>query len=118
VDTKKRNFLIQAENWYSSGGSMDSVYIVMPAYNEEGIIEETIYRWYGVLDGKDEKSRLVVADSESTDKTHEILMRLKLELPQLEILSDTGKQHGPKVMALYDYAIKMGGGGFYFPDRF
>ena len=25
-----------------------------------------------------------------------------------EILSDTGKQHGPKVIALYDYAIKQG----------
>lgn len=31
---------------------------------------------------------------------------LKKQLPKLEILSNTGKYHGEKVIALYDYAIK------------
>ena len=55
---------------------------------------------------KDERSRLVIADSGSTDKTHQILENLKIEYPKLEILANTGKQHGPKVIALYDYAIQ------------
>ena len=85
---------------------MDSLYIVMPAYNEEANIEAVVRQWYPLLDGKGEESRLVIADSGSKDKTHEILERLKTEFPKLEILSNTNQYHGPKVIALYDYAIK------------
>lgn len=85
---------------------MDILYIVMPAYNEEENIEKAVNEWYAVLSDKDVRSRLVVADSGSTDRTHAILEKMKESLPQLEILSDTGRQHGPKVIALYDYAIK------------
>lgn len=80
----------------------------MPAYNEEGNIETVIRQWIPVLNGKSEESRMVIADSGSNDRTHEILAGLKTEFPQLEILEDTGKQHGPKLMALYKYAIKQG----------
>lgn len=85
---------------------MDSLYVVMPAYNEEANIEMVIKQWYPILKGKSEDSRLVIADSGSSDRTHEILRKLQKDFKQLEILSDTGKQHGPKVIALYDYAIK------------
>lgn len=85
---------------------MDTLYIVMPAYNEEKNIETVVRRWYTVLNGKSEDSRIVIADSGSQDRTHEILVELQKELSQLEILTDTQKQHGPKVIALYDYAIK------------
>ena len=84
---------------------MDSLYIVMPAYNEENNIERVIKEWYPVLDGKSENSRIVIADSGSTDKTHEILLRIQKELPQLYILEQSEKQHGPKLIALYKYAI-------------
>ena len=87
---------------------MDSLCIVMPAYNEESNIEETVKNWYPILEGKSADSRLVIADSGSTDATHEILINLKNIYPQLDILVDTEKQHGPKVIALYDYAIKKG----------
>ena len=85
---------------------MDSLYIVMPAYNEEANIENTVKMWYGILEGKDEASRLVIADSGSSDNTHGILLNLREQYPKLLILEDTEKQHGPKVIALYDYAIK------------
>lgn len=87
---------------------MNSVYVVMPAYNEEENMETVVRAWYPILEGKSEKSRLVIADSGSVDKTHAILENLKKEFPKLEILSDTGKQHGPKVIALYKYAINQG----------
>lgn len=88
---------------------MDSLYIVMPAYNEEENIEATVRAWYPLLGGggqKSPESRLVVADSGSNDNTHAILLRLQSELPQLDILTDCDRQHGPKVLALYQYAIK------------
>ena len=86
----------------------NSVYIVMPAYNEEKNIKAVVDAWYPMLEGKKAESRLVVADSGSTDSTHEILLHLKETHPQLEILENTGKQHGPKLIALYNYAVKCG----------
>lgn len=72
---------------------MECLYIVIPAYNEEANIEDTVRAWYPLLDGMDEKSRMVIADSESTDRTHAILSELKKSLPKLEILTDTDRQH-------------------------
>lgn len=85
---------------------MDSLYIVMPAYNEEANIDETVKSWYRILDGKSEKSRLVIADSGSNDKTHKILTDLKRHYPKLITLETNNKNHGPKVIALYNYAIE------------
>ena len=87
---------------------MDDLNIVMPAYNEEANIEAVVSVWYPVLEGKGEGSRLVVADSGSADRTHEILLSLKEKYPKLEVLPDTLKQHGPKLIALYKYAIAQG----------
>lgn len=87
---------------------MDSLYIVMPAYNEAENIESVVSSWYPVLDGKSEDSRLVIADSGSTDETHSILQRLSAKYDKLRILSETGKFHGEKLMALYNYAIING----------
>ena len=75
---------------------MDTLYIVMPAYNEEENIKEVIKAWYPTLEGKSEKSRIVVADSGSIDKTHEILLEMQKDYSQLEILTNTKKQHGQK----------------------
>lgn len=80
----------------------------MPAYNEEANIEAVARQWYPILNGKSEESRLVIADSGSTDRTHEILTKLQNEMPKLEILENSDRQHGPKLIALYDYAIKKG----------
>lgn len=78
----------------------------MPAYNEEANIEAVVKQWYPHLNGKHENSRLVVADSGSSDKTHNILVNMQKDYPQLEILSNTNQYHGPKLLALYDLAIK------------
>lgn len=86
---------------------MNTLYIVMPAYNEEDNMEAVIRQWMPILEGKSAESKMVIADSGSTDKTHEILIGLQREYPQLQILSDTGKQHGPKLMALYAYAVRQ-----------
>lgn len=78
----------------------------MPAYNEEENIESDVKAWYPVLSGKNASSRNVIADSGSKDSTHYILLNMQKKYPQLDILEDTDKHHGPKVIALYKYAIK------------
>ncbi|MBR0282161.1 MAG: glycosyltransferase [Oscillibacter sp.] len=87
---------------------MDSLYLVMPAYNEEANIEDVVRAWYPIVADKGEDSRMVIADSGSSDGTHNKLEALQREFPKLEVLSNTGKQHGPKVIALYKYAIDRG----------
>lgn len=87
---------------------IDTLYIVMPAYNEEENIGESVKTWYHNLEGKSEDSRLVVADGGSTDDTHKILLSMQKDYPQLVIISNTRKEHGPKLIALYKYAIENG----------
>lgn len=94
----------------------EKLYVVLPAYNEEENIESVVKSWYAVLEGKDDDSRLVIADSGSKDKTHEILDNLKKDYSKLEVLSDTGRYHGEKVIALYDYAIKNGASWIFQTD--
>ena len=88
---------------------MDNLYIVMPAYNEEDNIEVVIKQWYPILEGKGEGSRLVIADSGCNDRTHEIIEKLRHNgYPKLRTFSKGDKQHGPKVLNLYRYAIHNG----------
>lgn len=95
---------------------METLYIVMPAYNEEENIKTVIEQWYPLLEGKSDNSKLVIADSGSKDRTHEIIMEMKSTFyPKIDILSETNQFHGPKVIALYDYAIG-GGGRLHFSD--
>lgn len=84
----------------------EKLYIVMPAYNEEENIEEVVKQWYPILKLGNKESKIVIADAGSVDKTHKILVNLKKKYPQLEIVSKSMKQHGPKVIYLYKYAIK------------
>lgn len=85
---------------------MDTLYIVMPAYNEAENIADVVNQWYPKLEGKSDDSRLVIADGGSKDNTFEILMSLEDKYPKLEVFSKPGTDHGTKVIFLYDYAIQ------------
>lgn len=89
---------------------MDVLYLVMPAYNEEENIERVIREWYPIVErhNKEGKSRLVVFNDGSKDKTAEKGKALMKELPLLEIHDKPNSGHGPTVICAYDYAIRMG----------
>lgn len=86
----------------------DTLYIVMPTYNEEANIRNVVEEWYPILENGDEESRLVVSDGGSNDKTLEILNELKKEYPKLVVIPKPGTDHGTKVILLYKYAIENG----------
>lgn len=86
---------------------MDKLYVVMPTYNEEENIIEVVKEWYPILSGKDEGSRMVIADGGSKDRTLEILYELQKDYPKLEVFSKPNTDHGTKLIFLYDYAIKQ-----------
>jgi glycosyltransferase involved in cell wall biosynthesis len=86
----------------------DSLYVVMPAYNEEANIVSVVEEWYPVVEARNDASRLVIADGGSKDRTLEILQGLARKLPRLEVVSMPGTDHGTKVLWLYRHAVERG----------
>ena len=86
----------------------ESLYVVMPVYNEAACIERVVKQWYPVLASGNGDSRMVVADGGSNDRTLSILYSLQKEFPKLVVLSRPGTDHGTKVILLYRYAIANG----------
>ncbi len=86
---------------------MSKIYFVLPAYNEEANIEETIKQWYPVVEKCGSDSRLVIANDGSKDSTYEIMARLQPQYPQLIPLDKPNQGHGPTVIYLYRYAIRQ-----------
>ena len=84
----------------------NKLFLVMPAYNEEANIEKVVKEWLKILDYGSNDSKFVIADSGSVDNTHQILEKLKINNDKIIILNNTLKQHGPKLIALYKYAIE------------
>ncbi|MDE6946732.1 MAG: glycosyltransferase family 2 protein [Anaeroplasmataceae bacterium] len=86
---------------------MDTLYIVIPAYNESENIEDVIIEWYPIIEkfGSD-NSRLVVVDDGSKDKTYSILKKAERRYPKLIALTKENSGHGGAVLFGYAYAIK------------
>ena len=98
----------------------DVLYIVMPAYNEEANIESVVMQWYNVLakinDQKEVKSKLLIANDGSKDKTYEIMQRLTANYPDFEPLDKPNSGHGATVLYLYRKAIEAGAGYIFQTD--
>lgn len=84
----------------------ETLFIVMPTYNEEANITNVVKEWYTVLDNGDENSRMIISDGGSTDNTLSILYELQKEYPKLVVIPKPGTDHGTKVILLYKYAIE------------
>lgn len=86
----------------------DTLYIVMPAYNEAANIEEVIRQWHPicekiVAEGNDAK--LVIANDGSKDETFAIMHKLQTKYPLFKPLDKENSGHGSTVLYLYRYAI-------------
>lgn len=87
---------------------MDKLYIIIPAYNEEVMIESVIAQWHEVAVQTGSESRLVVIDDGSKDHTYEIMLKCMDKYPQLIALTKENEGHGPTVQYGYQYAIEEG----------
>lgn len=89
---------------------MEKLYIVIPAYNEEANIENTIREWYPIIkeNNANSQSRLVVVNDGSTDHTWKILCRLSETMPLLSPLKKKNGGHGSSVLYGYRYAVDKG----------
>ena len=89
---------------------MDSLYIIIPAYNEENNIEKCVDDWCSVVENHndDGESRLVVINDGSKDKTYDLLCSMSEERPLLVPLTKENGGHGSTVLFGYRYAIENG----------
>ncbi|MCR5405589.1 MAG: glycosyltransferase family 2 protein [Lachnospiraceae bacterium] len=86
----------------------DSLYIVIPAYNEEENIRQVINDWYPVVDIRSGESRLVIVNDGSKDNTLEVLNELASDRPKMVVLDKENSGHGSTIVCGYRYALKEG----------
>ena len=86
----------------------DSLYIVMPAYNEEANIGNVIEHWYPVVEKAGQESRLVILNDGSKDHTYEKIREYEEKYPRLIGIDKKNEGHGATVLRGYHYAIEAG----------
>jgi dolichol-phosphate mannosyltransferase len=75
--------------------------VVLPAYNEEGSIEETLRTLYAKLQAEQIDHEIVVVNDNSKDNTLGLLTQLQTDIPSLVVHTN----HGPNG---FGYAIRYG----------
>ncbi len=87
-----------------------SLYVVIPAYNEELNIERCVNGWYPVVEthNGDGNSRLVVVNDGSKDRTGEKLRELAASRPLLVPVTKENGGHGSAVLYGYRFAMDNG----------
>lgn len=84
---------------------MNSLYIIIPAYNEEANISAVAREWHSIVEELGDQSRLVIIDDGSKDSTYDILQKLEGELPYLTAITKPNGGHGSTVLYGYNYAL-------------
>ncbi len=71
------------------------VSVVMPAYNEGGVIEGCVREWHGEVIRRIPGAELIIVDDCSTDNTPDVLAGLAQELPELRVIrTPRNRGHG------------------------
>ena len=93
----------------------NSLFIIIPAYNEELNIEKVVKNWYAVMSENLVKRehirvspKLVIIDDSSTDSTYNILKSLQVTMPDLVVLRKENGGHGAAILYGYLYALNNG----------
>jgi dolichol-phosphate mannosyltransferase len=84
----------------------ESLYIIIPAYNEEMNIDTVVREWHPIAAKIGGNSKLVVIDDGSKDDTFRILQNLAAELPFLCPMTKANSGHGATVLFGYQYALQ------------
>ena len=87
----------------------ETIFFVLPAYNEEANIEEVIQQWHPVcerINAEGNETKLVIANDGSKDQTYAIMQELQAKYPLLLPLDKPNSGHGATVLYLYRYAIE------------
>lgn len=85
----------------------DILYIITPAYNEQENIKTVIEEWYPVIErhNGNGRSRLVIIDDGSKDRTYELITEAAGRHPLLLPVRKENEGHGATVLYGYQLAI-------------
>ena len=84
-----------------------SLYIIMPAYNEEESLPKVLDSWYPLVEA-DQSNRLVVLNDGSKDGTMDILSSYAATHAQLIAIDKPNSGHGATIYDGYKYALDCG----------
>lgn len=89
---------------------MDSLYIIIPAYNESENIRKVINDWYKIVEKYHGggNSRLVIIDDGSKDNTYDIIQEYAATHPLLVPITKANSGHGSTVLYGYNYGLSNG----------
>ncbi|MBQ9001423.1 MAG: glycosyltransferase family 2 protein [Eggerthellaceae bacterium] len=82
----------------------DTLYVVMPAYNESAVLPSVLEEWQPVIEQHPD-NRLVVVNDGSTDETANVLERYSQACPQLVRIDKPNGGHGAALRTGYRYAL-------------
>lgn len=82
----------------------ETLYIVIPAYNEEESIENVLDQWYPFVENADD-GELIVVDDGSKDSTAAIAKKYAESHPRLVVIQKENQGHGAAIYDGYSYAI-------------
>lgn len=87
---------------------MDSLFIIIPAYNEEQTISTVIDEWYKVIEKHpgNGKSRLVIVNDGSKDATYDIMVEESKKREMFTPITKPNGGHGSTVLFGYHYALE------------
>lgn len=86
----------------------ETLYIVMPAYNEEANIRSVLEQWYPVVERVGGGSRLVVFDDGSRDATLDIMQEFAVGHPRFDAVTKPNSGHGATLLGAYRHALDGG----------
>ena len=86
----------------------DTLYIVMPAYNEADNIESVVQQWHPIVEKLNNGSRLVIFNDGSRDGTYEKMISLSERYPLFIPQTKPNSGHGATCLHAYRYAIEQG----------
>lgn len=84
----------------------DTLYIVIPAYNEQDNIRSVVAEWHSIVEKIGKDSFLLIVNDGSRDKTSEILSELQKGYPQLLTINKANSGHGATCLFAYQKAIE------------
>ncbi len=84
----------------------DSVSVVLPAYNEEDIIEQVVLQCAGYLEGAAPDYEIVVVNDGSRDRTGAILDALNAQNPRIRPIHQANKGYGGALQTGFKHATK------------
>ncbi len=91
-----------------SQGARESLWVVMPVYNEEASIERVFEEWMPALRAGDRELRVLAINDGSRGRTLELLRSIECANPEVVVRDQPNAGHGASCVAGYREAVAAG----------